>query len=343
MVLDDDPYPADPFALVVEDEPGEDAAEPWNEPWPVDALPAATAVTFAAPVAPPRPGHTPAADPVPVDTWAPLTPAPAPAPAPATSARRTRTGGATPARRPAHAGPVDIETSIATGGGMTPQAVLMADRLRAAGLPGTDVDRVVAAMAGGRRFTDLLVDLFCRLPAPPPLPGEPGSVVAVTGPLTEALQAARDVAAELGTDPGQVVVLSPHRPAAALPAAGRQPATSAGTDELVSAVNHLRQRRTVVVVVDSGFVGTSRTWAAHALARLHPTTVWGVVDAVAKPEDVAAWAAGLGGLDALVVDNLAATVSPAAVLRTGVPVVRLDGEPATPERWAAALGDLVAA
>ena len=78
---------------------------------------------------------------------------------------------------------------------------------------------------------------------------------------------------------------------------------------------------------------------AHLIASLRPTAVWGLVDATCKAEDIAAWADALGGIDALALENLDATVSPAAALGAGIPVVRLDGRPASAARWTATIVD----
>ncbi len=88
-------------------------------------------------------------------------------------------------------------------------------------------------------------------------------------------------------------------------------------------------------MVDAAVTGTDRSWATHLIAALRPTAVWGVVDATAKTEDIAAWAEDLGGVDALALEHLDATVSPAAVLGLGTPVARIDGQPATAARWVA--------
>lgn len=385
MVLDDDPYPSEPYAVTVDpvDEPAPSPVKQRSEGTPAHG-PADDDNRASAPLATAHPAEARPTDPddEPSAAHVPTHPASAP---PARRPRHARSedtwsAGAVRAqpglaRRGAHLARADTDPSVLTPGALGAQAVLMADRLLAAGLPAADVDRVVGALADGRRFSDLLVDLFSRLPAPPPLPHGPGTVVAVTGHLPHALAAARDVAVDIGADPAQVVLLGARRPSlsptggslAAAPQHQDEPTTlattetparptagagsgpdptavvDARTDVLVAQVARRRRSVPVVVVVESGFGGAQRTWAAHTLARLRPSAVWGVVEAVAKPEDVAAWATGLGGLDALVVDDLAATVSPAAVLRTGVPVARLDGQPATPERWAAAVGDLVAA
>ncbi|HEY7948435.1 MAG TPA: hypothetical protein VID75_12230, partial [Acidimicrobiales bacterium] len=94
-----------------------------------------------------------------------------------------------------------------------------------------------------------------------------------------------------------------------------------------------RRSQPAVVAVDAPVESTDRAWARHLIASLLPTAVWGVVDATCKAEDVASWAAGLGGLDALALENVPTTVSPGTVLQAGVPVARLDGRAATPESW----------
>jgi len=95
----------------------------------------------------------------------------------------------------------------------------------------------------------------------------------------------------------------------------------------------------VVVVVDAAVAGGQRSWATHLIASLSPTAVWGVVDSTSKTEDVAAWAEALGGIDALALENTDATVSPAAALAAGIPVARINGQPATAARWVATIVD----
>ncbi len=262
---------------------------------------------------------------------------------------------------------------------MLAHAGSLADRLLGAGLAAEEVERLAAGMADGRRFGEVLIDAFCRLPAPPDPPQGPGSLLAVVGPLHQAVADATRLAAELGMVAGDVAAIAPpsadratRAPIAAvsagpargrrsgtvpsrtgsavvpteIPSAGRSDHSAPGLQEIDEAARWIaarRDRTSTVVVIDAGFDSRSRSWAAHALAVLRPDAVWGTVDALAKPEDIAAWATAIGGVDALMVGNVEATVSPASVLRTGLPVARLDGRPASPERWAATIGDLVAA
>jgi predicted phage-related endonuclease len=66
-----------------------------------------------------------------------------------------------------------------------------------------------------------------------------------------------------------------------------------------------------------------------------------VVASLYKPDDVACWAEAIGGIDALAIDGVSQTVSPASMLMSGIDVARLDGRRATAERWAAAIEDLM--
>jgi hypothetical protein len=87
--------------------------------------------------------------------------------------------------------------------------------------------------------------------------------------------------------------------------------------------------------------GSERSWATHLIGALRPTGVWGVIEATAKIEDISAWAENLGGIDALALENLDATVSPVAALATGLPVARIDGQPTTAARWVATVMDRI--
>ncbi|MBI1844223.1 MAG: hypothetical protein HYR89_06405 [Actinobacteria bacterium] len=84
-------------------------------------------------------------------------------------------------------------------------------------------------------------------------------------------------------------------------------------------------------------------WASHLLGALQPTAVWAIANANQKNEDVVAWTERLGGIDALALTHLEDTVSPAALLQTGIPIARLDHRPATAALWTALLTERLAA
>ena len=198
-------------------------------------------------------------------------------------------------------------------------------------LPAAAGDVTAGASAGARS----LEEAFAAVPAPRPLPRTPGSLVAVVGEGRAATQVARSVAAELGVRPSEIAV-------AALEGTtrSRRPGYRVRTpDEAADLSAGWRRDGVGVVVVHASSAEADRRWAREMLRAMRPSCVWGLARASTKPEDVERWANDIGGVDALVVDEVAGTVTPAAILSAGIPVVRLDGEPATPERWA----DVVAA
>ena len=179
-----------------------------------------------------------------------------------------------------------------------------------------------------------------HLPAAPAIPRSTGSVLAVVGERSAALELARELSAEAGLDPDAITIATRKR----LPA--RTPATMVitGSDDALEKRRSWRRRdRPSVVVIDTELCAEKPAWAYHVLAALEPEATWGVVDATRKTEDVAAWMDGLGGVDALAVNELDATVSPAAVLQLDVPVGRIDGRTASPSLWAALLTERLAA
>jgi hypothetical protein len=64
-----------------------------------------------------------------------------------------------------------------------------------------------------------------------------------------------------------------------------------------------------------------------------PSAIWLAVDARTKVEDIAATAHALGGVDALMLEDVARTTTPAAPLGAGTPIALLDGLFAEPVQW----------
>jgi hypothetical protein len=173
----------------------------------------------------------------------------------------------------------------------------------------------------GDDLRDALVAQLASLPQPPSLPSSRGTVIAVVGPPGLAYQTARTIRGRVGTD-APIATFSPRAP------------DDGAVDEVSDQRRAWRRRPAPTVAVVDAPVGRPTDWAADALCALEPTAVWGIVDASRKVEDIAAWSTGLGGVDALCLSGLDETVSPAAALRTGLPVALLEGQPATAERWA---------
>lgn len=204
-----------------------------------------------------------------------------------------------------------------------------------AGLP----PALVPAPSAAVDLVAALVRAFRELPVPPPLPVLPGAVVAVVGPGRHAVSLARELSANIGGDPADVVVASPGSDGDTPPWLHLGSAGAA----LERRSSWRRRCRATVVAVAAGDTHEDDTWSRHVLAALEPTAVWGVVDATRKTEDVAAWIDAIGGVDALAVHGIDRTVTPGAVLSLGVPVASIDGRRATPARWASILVDRIAA
>lgn len=172
-----------------------------------------------------------------------------------------------------------------------------------------------------------------RLPEPPTLPTDPGAVTVIVGERRAATELAHDLASELGLKRSDVKVADPASKAK----------TGLHDPAQVADLRAGWGRHPKLVAVAAPLARTGLTWAWATLAALEADALWGVVGADRKCEDVEAWSAALGGFDALAINDLEQTVSPAALLELGIPVARLDGQPATPAAWAALLTARLAA
>lgn len=185
-----------------------------------------------------------------------------------------------------------------------------------------------------------LLRALSALPVAAPVPATAGDVIAVVGERHAALALARTIAAELGLAHDEVVLASEHDDGEDLPLGCLLPTVPAVADERCSA---RWRRRPSIVVVDTPVRPGASTFGRRALEALEPSATWGAVTAATKPEDVRAWSDSLGGLDAVAVDGLDDTSTPASILGTGIPVARLDGRPASPALWTALLMERLAA
>jgi hypothetical protein len=298
------------------------------------------ATPAAEPVPPPRAprrrratagGTTGATAPAPAPS--PASPAPAPAPAPratepAPRRARTSTNAPKPARTPVPAAPRRRRA------GDRPKPVdetvtRTLERLGRLGLP----DRLLPMRIDPANPAPGLLEALADLPVAAPAPALGGSVLAVVGDRLLALWLARQLAGELRLDPHEVML-----------AAGTHDGLVAEHLHLADPATTSERRRgwtrrhgPTVVVVEARPGSLEVPWARHMLAALEPTAVWGVVEASRKTEDVVAWSEDLGKVDALLVEAIGSTTSPAAILGPGIPVARLDGRPADPAAWAALL------
>jgi hypothetical protein len=177
-----------------------------------------------------------------------------------------------------------------------------------------------------RRALDL------ALPPLPAAPKSPLSVVAVVGPPNTVMSTAQDIARDLGASPDEVALATQRK------------VWRPQDRVILSAEVAIEERRSwrwrdhpSVVAIEQDIRPERSAWTIEILQALEPTLCWGVAKASHKPEDLAAWSEALGGLDVLALVELDNTTTPAAALAAPVPVGRLDGEPATPARWATLL------
>ncbi|MEU2348247.1 hypothetical protein ABZ534_06000, partial [Modestobacter sp. NPDC013298] len=220
--------------------------------------------------------------------------------------------------------------------GLTDADQLVA-QLLALGLPEFLISPDFTADAAERgTYAALVRTLADRLPPAPRVPSEPGDVLLVVGPGSDALAAARSLAASLRLDPSRVQWATSGDSAGLVPEANR-------ITTLDAAYERRRQSAgagtVTIVAVDAPLrTGAAGSWLAHMLQVWTPAAVWAVVDSTRKLEDVVPWLDALPRTDAVMVQETEATADPAAVLsHVTAPVVAVDGARATPHRWASLL------
>jgi hypothetical protein len=173
------------------------------------------------------------------------------------------------------------------------------------------------------------------LPTVPSPVYAPGQVLVVVGEPERALRTAAALAGELGVDPQSVFLATPSERSRL--AARRR--LSDPADMGVRRARWARQPHSTIVAVDAPMVLRPEGWARSALAALAPSFVYGAVAATTKVADVGEWARRLGRVDALSVDGVDATLDPASILTSEIPVALLEGRPATPHLWAAVISE----
>ncbi len=216
-----------------------------------------------------------------------------------------------------------------------PAIPVATDGLVKLGLPTDLLDRVDTT----RDRLSVLVDLAERFPVAHRLPDRGDCVIAVIGDRAGMERAIGWINQSLGL-PTDALMLATRSTQSVFPETRR---IGGHEDAAVLRRTWRRRSRPVLVAVDHPVGLRDTAWARHVLDALEPAAVWGVVDAAHKPEDVAEWGARIGGVDAIALDGTDATASPASVLTTGLPVALLDGQAATPARWAAVLDERLTA
>ncbi|MBO9553103.1 hypothetical protein [Cellulomonas sp.] len=194
---------------------------------------------------------------------------------------------------------------------------------------------VPRSLLTGGRVT--LSSLLADVPAAPPVPRAPGSVLVVIGADDDADAVAALLAERLRLAPDAV-----------RPAGGSRPRTSGRARtgaRMVSAeqVTAWRAGATSadhpwVVALAVGPEAEDRAAAAALVRACAPDQVWAVVDARTRTADARRWIRSVtSSVDAVAMRGLLDTAEPGAALALGIPVAWIDGVPATTVAWAAAL------
>ena len=89
-----------------------------------------------------------------------------------------------------------------------------------------------------------------------------------------------------------------------------------------------------LVVIDAPVSGADQGWVRSVCDALGVTALWAVVDATRKTSDTVRHLDALGDVEAVVVHGVAETADPASVLGLDLPIISMDGRPATRRAWA---------
>jgi hypothetical protein len=193
---------------------------------------------------------------------------------------------------------------------------------------------------GGSSLVVELYNVLDGIAGAESLPTAPGSIICVVGPREEAMDLAHDLAREVRVAPESLVLASTRYRGRAISGERRIRDAAEAEDQR----RRWRRRRTpVFVAIDAEMSRTGTAWAREVLDALEPSMAWASVAATRKAEDIDAWVDELGGIDALAVTALDDTTSPAAVLRSRVPVGRIGTVPASRLAWATMLAERLAA
>jgi hypothetical protein len=192
---------------------------------------------------------------------------------------------------------------------------------------------MAAMIDGGDTYAGVLTALASR-PVAPAVPDAPGEILVLAGELTNALPIARQIMEQIGLEQTHLLLAGPS-------AAGTGIHSSrviSGPGEAEKRAEKLQSAETPwVVVLDAPVASTDTKWVRETCEALGATAVWAVVDATRKTADTARHLSTLGEVEALVVHGVDVTSDPATVLGLDLPIVSLDGKPATPHAWAAML------
>lgn len=200
-------------------------------------------------------------------------------------------------------------------------------------------EALAATVSGGDTYAGVLTALASR-PAAPAVPDAPGEILVLAGEVDHALPLARQVLEQIGLEQGHLLLAGATAAGTGIHSSKVIP----GPEEAERRAEKLQSSETAwVVVLDAPVGSTDPTWVRETCDALGATAVWAVVDATRKTADTARHLGTLGDVEALVVHGVEVTSDPATVLGLNLPIVSLDGMPATPHTWAAMLCARIAA
>lgn len=194
-------------------------------------------------------------------------------------------------------------------------------------------EAMAAQITGGDTYAAVLTALATH-PAAPDFPDGHGDILVLAGDMGAALSIGRDLLARAGIDQTRLLLAGP---------------SAAGTGLHSSRVMHTAEEAAAraeklqasdsawIIALDAPVGGTDPIWVSDMCDALGATALWALVDATRKTPDTARHLRTLGQVEALVVHGVELTDDPASVLGLDLPIVSLDGKPATPHAWAAML------
>lgn len=216
-----------------------------------------------------------------------------------------------------------------------PHADQVRRNLMMVGMP----EAMAAEIVGGDTYAGVLGVLAAR-PSAPDVPAAPGEILVLCGDLDHALPIGRTLCEQAGIDQEYLLLGGPAAAGTGIDPArmlGDPPTAATQLDRLQNADHPW------IVVVHAPVGGTDPIWISDMRDAVGATAVWAIVDATRKTADTARHLRALGEVEALVVHGVDTTMDPATVLGLDLPIVSLDGKPATPHSWAALLCARIAA
>jgi hypothetical protein len=210
-----------------------------------------------------------------------------------------------------------------------PPSASVIKNLVSVGMP----ESMAAQITGADTYAAVLTALASR-PAAPGIPDGGGDILVLAGDVQQALTIGKELLILAGLEETHLLFAGP---------------SAAGTGLHSSRVMHTAKEAAAraeklqtsesawIIVLDAPVGGTDPIWVREMCEAIGATAVWALVDATRKTPDTARHLSTLGDVEALVVHGVELTADPGTVLGLDLPVVSLDGKPATPHAWAALL------